>query len=288
MLSIFIMYSKDRKEALDHTLSCLKDMDLYDQCQKTLVVDGKVDVIPEGWEAIQVPRVRDKFCWAKMWDAGVGTARNENVLYLDSDRMLPKGFLRMVVEQIKQDAFVFTSKHFMLLRALPVSICKRFLDEFSDGEVLDADEFLGAVKFETRFREPHHGSGKNVMSGSTAFTRKTYYRTGGVDHWYCGHGAFADTDFHLQAAQAGCEFIDLNVPELHYPHDKLDDTKRSIDQITLQRMGLDNFIYYCHKWGLPLALAESLAARCGIIRPGRYVDGKVQELKNSPRNLPKQ
>ena len=35
------------------------------------------------------------------------------------------------------------------------------------------------------------------MSGSVAFTKKTYIRLGGVDPWYRGHGAFADTDFSL-------------------------------------------------------------------------------------------
>lgn len=279
MLSIFIMYSNDRAEALEYTLSCLRDMPLYEKCQKTLVVDTKVDRIPEDWQAVQVPRVDGKFCWGRMWDAGVFSAKHDRIVYLDSDRMLPKRFLSDVDEYLVDDMFIFTSRHFMMISDLSLSLCKKLLEQDEVEESLLSQDYIGKFKYEVRFESPCHGPAKNVMSGSTAFTKRTYIRLGGVDHWYAGHGAFADTDFHMQASVGGCEFLDLELPELHYHHNKMGDNKINLDDMTLRRMGLDNFIYYCHKWSLPLVLAESLAVRCGVMRPQRYVDKKLKEIK---------
>lgn len=283
MLSIFIMYSTDRAKALEYTLSCLRDMPLYDQCQRTLVVDGKIDRVPEDWQAVQVPRVEGKFCWGRMWDAGVCSAKNENIIYLDSDRLLPKNFLEKTQKAIKHGAFVYTSKHLMMVDEVPLDLCKKLLATRDLEEMLSRPETIGHFRYEPRHGEPFHGPSKNVMSGSVGFTKTTYNVLGGVDHWYCGHGAYADSDFHMQAAVGGCSFIDLDVPELHFPHNKLGENRTELDQKTLYRMGLDNFIYYCHKWGLPMALAEGLAVRCGVLRPSMYIDKKVKTIKASAK-----
>lgn len=277
MLSIFIMYSTDRREALEATISCLEDMPLYRESQKTLVVDGKTDLVLPDWEVVQVPRVGDKFCWGRMWDAGVCTARYEKVVYLDSDRLLTPDYLSQVANLVKDDHFLYTSHHFQMLKKLPVNTCKEFLYAMGEQGVFMNDEFMGSVKFEARHGEPIHGPGKNVMSGSTAFTKNTYFRLGGVDHWYCGHGAFADTDFHYTAAVGGCQFIDLKIPELHWPHDKKENKKALEDQ-ELWLLGLDNFLYYAAKWELPLVLAENLALRCGIKKTSSYVKKRLKDL----------
>jgi len=278
LLSIFIMYSTDRYAALQHTLACLRVMPGYEESQKTLVVDGKIDRIPEEWEAVQVPRIENKFCWGRMWDAGVCTAKHEKIIYLDSDRLLPKNYLQKVEKIVEDDVFVFTSKHFNMLSDTPVVTCQKFLNGWIE---INDREIAGKIRYEPRFQEPYHGPSKNVMSGSTAFTKKTYFRLGGVDHWYCGHGAYADSDFHMQASVGGCYFADLEIPELHYPHAKLSEDRSELDQHTLYRLGLDNFIYYCKKWNLPMALAENLAVRCGLKKPTRYIDKKVRALPNA-------
>lgn len=283
MLSIFIMYSTDRAKALDYTLSCLRDMPLYDQCQRTLVVDGKIDTIPADWQAVQVPRVGGKFCWARMWDAGVYTAQFDKIIYLDSDRLLPKGYLEQVNDKCMDDVFIYTSRHFMMTADIPLANCKKLLEAKDFEEIIRQVEYLGKLKYETRFGEPFHGPSKNVMSGSTAFTKRTYWRLGGVDHWYCGHGAYADSDFHMAAAVGGCAFVDLDLPELHFPHAKLAEDRHEMTRKELFRAGLDNFIYYCYKWGLPLALAESLANRCYLQRPQEYVRKKIKKLKEDAK-----
>ena len=284
MISIFIMYSADRRKFLDYTLSCLNDMPGYDNCQKTLVVDGRANYIPLGFNIIQVPRIKKQFSWANMWNAGVYSARYPKIIYLDADRLLPKSFIESAM-QVQDNQFLFTSKHFHMLKDMEIESCKRFLEANMRSNIFVDDEFLGCFRYEPRFKDPQFGPGKNVMSGSVAFTRKTYHKLGGVDPWYLGHGAFADTDFHYLAAKNGCEFIDLNLPEIHCHHFKLDNTGEEINEVTLRRMGLDNFIYCCQKWSLPIVLAEDLAVRCEIAQPSKYVEKKLKELKNSPRNL---
>lgn len=275
MLSIFIMYSPDRQVALERTILSLRRMNLYDQCQKTLIVDEKVNVVYSDWNVIEVPRIDGKFSWSNMWQSGVGSAQFDKVLYLDSDRLFPPRFLEMVVENTEDDTFVFTSNHFMMREEIPVEECNKILDlEISEF----VESFLRHLIYDPRYKEPVYGPGKNVMSGGTAFTRKTFYRLGGVDPYYSGHGAFADTDFHLTAKVGGCRFIDLEIPELHFPHPKLNKKGKDISEARLKRMGLDNFLYYCTKWNLPLALAEDVAHDCQIRRPAKYIEKRIKEL----------
>lgn len=253
-------------------------MKFYSECQKTLIVDGKLKNVPEDWDHVQVPRKNGKFCWGRMWDAGVLTARNESILYLDSDRLLPSNFLEKVLEKVDKDNFVYTSNHFMMSEESPLEICQELLKENNPFESL-SDRFLGFARYEPRHGLPNHQSVKNVMSGSTAFMKKTYLRLGGVDHWYCGHGAFADTDFHMTASVGGCKFVDLGSTELHFPHEKLNDKdQKAITATELQMLSLDNFIYYCQKWRLQITLAEELAKRIGVRKPNIYVKERIKQI----------
>lgn len=272
------MYSPDREKALEATIACLKDMPLYDQCQKTLVVDGRVNVCPEDWWILHVPRVYGDFCWADMWEAGVASARFDRILYLDSDRLLPPSYLELVMQKLEENTFVFTTVHFMMLDELSVSNCRNLFNTF-DNEGFVSEEFLGVARYEPRFKDPVHGPGKNVMSGSVAFMRDDYYRVGGVDPWYRGHGAYADTDFHLTAHIGGCDFVDLQVPEFHYPHPKRKKGEK-LGMMELRRLGLINYIYYCDKWNLPISLAETVAAECNLRRPVRYVQKILDDIRS--------
>lgn len=278
MISIFIMYSPDRKEALGHTIACLSDMELYDECQKTLIVDGKTNVFYEDWDQIQLPRLSNQFCWARMWNAGVFTAKHEKIVYLDSDRMLPTDYLSMVNELVEDKVFLYTSFLFNMLKTMSIEDCRALLRHESMEPLIKDPLAIGTIRYEIRHGVPFHGSGKNVMSGSVAFTKNTYQELGGVDPWYRGHGAFADTDFHMTAVVGGCRFVDLGIPELHYPHSKLDGPNVLSDS-ALWILSLDNFIYYCDKWKLPMSLAESFAVRSGIKSPVPYVRKKLKEIK---------
>ncbi len=273
------MYSPDRKSALEATVMCLQDMPGYGLCQKTLVIDGAPNVVFEDWDLVQVPRLDGQFCWSHMWEAGVASARFDKIWYLDSDRLLPKNYLERLSDMIDEGVFVFSSNHYLLLKELTVEQCKDLFAYYERGE-MTCEDFLGCARFEPRFREPVHGPGKNVMSGNTAFTKETFYQIGGVDPWYRGHGAFADTDFHFSAKVAGCEFVDLGEAEFHYPHPKRHNEQK-LGTMELRRLGLDNYIYYCHKWGLPMAMAENVAHECNLKYPAKYVEKKLREIKSS-------
>lgn len=274
MLSIFIMFSNDRQEALNYTIACLKNMDGYKDCQKTLIIDGFAKSIPEDWQIVQVPRINGKFCWAKMWDAGVFSSIHEKIIYLDSDRLLPTNYLSLVDQYLDDDIFMFTSKHFMMVEKLPLELCQEILKIEDIGEILSRNDIIGKLRYEPRSGEIIHGPGKNVMSGSTAFTKKTYMKLGGVDHWYCGHGAYADTDFQMQACNS-CLFVDTKLTELHYFHTKIENDK-ILDVDELKLLSLNNFIYYCYKWNVPHIIAENLAINSNISR--QYVKDKFKEF----------
>jgi hypothetical protein len=272
------MYSTDREEALKYTLSSLMDMPGYLEAQKTLVVDGCMEGHrPQDWGIVEVPRFDNKFSWGNMWDAGVGSAAFDIVLYLDSDRLFPPDFLNRIVKSIEKDTFLFTSQHFMILEDMSVEKCKMFLRKASIEGVLMDDDYFGKLQYDPRWPEPIHGPGKNVMSGGTAFLKETYYKAGPVDPWYCGHGAYADVDYHYQAKLAGCKFLDLRVPELHYHHDKKDDGKK-LDERSIRLKGLNNFIYYVWKWGLSTKYAENLAHNLSMLDSRDYISKKMAEL----------
>lgn len=281
MISIFIMYSGDRAKPLEYTIACLKDMEGYEDCQRTILYDNRIDWVPDGWQPLRVPRIKDQFCWASMWDAGVASAKHEIVWYLDSDRLLPSSYIKHVA-QCKDGQFVFSSRHYMMLKEMNLEQCKKFL--VSDPmEYLLGDDEAGHVRYEPRFKDMIHVPGKNAMSGNTAFTRSTYYRLGGVDRWYCGHGAFADTDFHTMAHLTNCKFVDTEKTELHYIHEKRHGD-HVLSEMELRKLTVNNYVYYCRKWGLPRTMAESLAFESGLESPEKYVAKRWKALDHAPWN----
>ncbi len=278
MISIYILYSPDREKAIRIMLSFLKEMSFFDQCQKTLVVDGKSNIILDDFEVIQLPRVTNEFNWSYAWSAGVLTAKYPIVWYLDSDRLLPKNYIQLLKNTVREDKFVFTSNHYLMESELDLETCKDFVYRTSREGMLLEDKFIGKIKFDPRYGEPINFPGKNVMSGNTAFLRSTFEKLGGVDVWYEGHGAFADTDFHIQSAVAGCQFIDLKVPELHYFHEKKNNDQK-VDDETLKKMSLDNYLYYCVKWKIPIDYPLKIASNIQIKDPLKYVRRRIKEIK---------
>lgn len=274
------MYSPDRKKAFQYTLSCLQDMKLYEFCQKILLVDGRANIRPEGWDVVTVPRVDGKFCWQSAWNKGLENSKFDKVIYLDADRILPNNFIELVLEKLEQNTFIFTSMHFMMLKDVDFLDCDRLFSCFQKGNMCD-DDFLGLFRYEERYKHPVHGPGKNVMSGSVGFMKEDYYRIGGVDPWYCGHGAYADTDFHYNAYKNGIDFIDLKIPEFHYYHNKKSNNGKNLSTMKLRRLSLYNFIYYCNKWGVSIDMVEKVANECNLKHPKSYIKKILNDIKST-------
>jgi hypothetical protein len=271
MVSIFIMFDSSRREQLMATLTFLEKMPEFQKAQKILLADDKPGFKPPGFELLVVPRTNGKFVWGNMWQAGVEASIYDNIFYIDSDRLLPPNFLTLALERLSEKTFIFTSRHFMMLKPDNdfVDLWNRVDQNFQTPVVEDV-ELTKLVKYDIRQKYPHHGPGKNVMSGSTVFKKQTFLELGGVDRFYSGHGAFADTDFHMMAFQAGCQFIDLNVTELHCYHNKDNLSRRAIEFLSL-----NNFIYYLWKWKLPHDFAYDMADNLKI-NPD-YVYKKTKE-----------
>jgi len=272
MISIFIMYSSDRKTYLKKQIEHMRNMPLYDECQKILVLDGELNVDFEELEVVPLEK-EESFNWSAAWSAGVNASKNDKILYLDSDRLLPLNYLERIEPLIEDNKIIYASNMFTLclwpgkgtvdsfLEMTPTEVRKE-LKDLKDGMIMD----------DTKFKIPVARHGKNPMSGNTAFTKKTFMESGGVDPWYSGHGAFADSDFFMQMYKEDIEFVDIeDAVELHFGHTKKDEDGKNLSEREIGILSLDNFIYYCRKWKIPKEKAVSIAKTWRISRPEKYV-----------------
>jgi hypothetical protein len=122
------------------------------------------------------------------------------------------------------------------------------------------------------------------MSGNTAFTKATYLRSGGVDPFYADHGAYADSDFHKQCYEMGMEMFNLGVLELHLYHEKVS-TLKQLTQRDVEILCLNNYIYYCSKWGIGFGRARHIAAclklsQCFVKRVRDQLDAHLSLPEN--------
>lgn len=268
-LTIFIMYSPDRKDQLEQMIRLNSRMSGWDDAQKLLLVDGTANVAPLGFDVIEVPRPSEHFNWSEMWHAGVAEADYDTLLYLDSDRVLPVSYLEQVIE-LRRDCFAFTDSLFGFSAPVSDAQVEVIIDGYdAEGVRTFLDQINGSLTpvslyYDPRYRIPLHGPGKGAMSGNTAFTKGAYHHAGRVDPWYEGHGAFADTDYHKQVWEAGVEIVDLNALELHLWHPKLSDDNLELTMRDIEILSLDNFIHHAQKWKLSYHYPEAIARYLGL------------------------
>lgn len=250
----------------------MRNMPLYDECQKILILDGEMNVDFEELEVVSLER-GEEFNWAQAWWAGVLASKNDKILYLDSDRLLPLNYLERIEPLIEDNKIVYTSNMFTLCLWPGKGTVDSFLEMTPDEvreELRDLKE--GMIVDDTKFKAPVPRHGKNPMSGNTAFTKDTFINSGGVDPWYQGHGAFADSDFFMQMYKAGAEFVDVeDAVELHFGHTKKDEGGKNLSGREIGLLSLDNFIYYCKKWSIPKQRAIEVAKSWRIENPDKYV-----------------
>lgn len=272
MISIFIMYSSDRRTYLEKQIEHMRNMSLYDECQKILVLDGELNIDFEELEVVSLNRGYD-FVWSEAWDAGVNHCKNEKILYLDSDRLLPLDYLEKIEPLIQHDHFVYTSNLFTLCLWPGKGIVDNLLQmtpEQVREELKDLKE--GMIIDDPRFKRPLPRHGKNPMSGNTAFTKTTFRQSGGIDSWYVGHGAFADSDYFMQMYKLGAEFVDVDdAVELHFGHTKKNKEGKNLTGRELGLLSLDNFIYYCKKWEISKQRVIEVARSWRVNNPEEYV-----------------
>lgn len=270
-VSVFVMYSIDRKSQFEIALECWREIEGFEECQKILLVDQlESNIYPEGFEVYTIQRPKQNFNWSAMWNAGVERSTSEICWYLDSDRIIPKDYLKKAKEKIDDGKFVFTTNLFQLRNPMAIEQIRNFRNNVTAEEIkLNYGKYLDLLFFDPRFTLPLTSSGKNPMSGNVLFTKKTYLDSGGVDSFYEGHGAFADTDFHTQCYKLGYLFEDVRDLELHLCHEKIEGKSLSFRELGI--LGLNNMVRYLRKWRMPLTQAVDAARFLHIYDPEGFI-----------------
>lgn len=265
MLTIFIIYSNDRKKQLDVTVSCLQEMAGYKHCQKVLCVDGITNVNIPDFEIANVRRANKFFNWSDAWKAGVSAARFNNLLYLDSDRVLPKNYLTQVYENLEDDKFIYSKSLIRLKEFYPLNVVKAIRDNPHQHSNLWMED--------GRLPHPPNLSvlfvGKNPMSGNTAFTRATWLKTGGIDNSFEGWG-FPDTEYYLRTWKMGMKFNTIDCVELHLQHEYGVSTSR------FQLMSLWNAFKLASKFNMKLN--QEFQSRMDHYKLTKELMGKFKNL----------
>lgn len=273
MITIFVMYSPDRVLQFEQMNRINSRMNGWSSAEKLLLVDWKDGVeLPDfpGWRTIPVPRPRTNFNWSSMWEHGVEASSNEAMLYLDSDRALPRNYLEEVISVVNDNRFVFSETLFGMNRTVDDEVIIDLLDNHDPESIrIQFDDlnrkFSDLIYYDPRYRLPLHGPGKGVMSGNTGFTRSGYRRSGGVDPWFEGHGAYADTDFQKQVWNKGFEFVPIDATEIHIWHPKFSDqSSEELTQRDIEVLSLNNFIYHARKWKLGYHYPQAIANYLGL------------------------
>jgi len=237
VFSIFILYSKDRLDELITTIFCLQEMNHYGDCQKMLVVDGETNIRPYEFEVLEVERPNEFYCWAKMWDEAIAVSEFDNILYIDSDRILPTNYLDLLIEQIDDNSILFPKRLFSLNEKVSTSKVR----EIRENPLAYSDMLIPDHRITTTGPVRR----KNPISGCTALTRSAFERSGGLDYLFEGWGC-PDLDYFHKLESMDFEFKEIDCTELHLKHDYADGV------LTFRLMNLWNGIKYCRKWGVPI------------------------------------
>ena len=241
--SILILYSTDRKKNLLQTLDFLKEMNGFDSCQVVISVDGKINFNCD-YEYVEVKRNHNFYCWKNSIEAGIEKSNNDKIIYIDSDRILPKNYFELISSKVDDKSFVFPKYLYQFLKDHDFETIKSVRDNFKENKhFVREDQRVYSNPIDAIRR-------KNPMSGCVAFTKKGYYESGGFDGSFVGWG-FPDIDFYMSAYNQKYNFIPIDCNELHLHHNYID-CNYSYSRSLVRLMGLYNGVKFCKKWNLPI------------------------------------
>lgn len=170
----------------------------------------------------------------KMCNFGVSKASHDVVALLDSDRILPTGYFKNILERIRP-GLMFS--------------CERLLGldrQYTDEEI-ESGNFSWQLEMKSRTCEIRM---KNLFSGNTTFMKDDYIRSGGMDEQFVGYG-FADNDMTLNVLSKGMEAVWEEGYELHLHHEKqtMEDNK-IVNLEQFKKTSQKNLVQYLKKWGM--------------------------------------
>jgi len=234
--SIIILYSSDRKAQLENSIKCLSESYNYDNAEKIIICDGKSNFTHPDWTVYEVNRTKNFYCWADTLNFGVKIAKNDIIIYMDSDRVLPLNFFELCCSNIESNSFVYPKKLFKIKKDCNFEELKTIRDNFENYKYLLEDDH--------RHTNPYKQiSGTNPFSGCVCFYREDFLKYGGFDDEFIGWG-YPDSDFFMKTTKSGCKFISLDINELHQKHE------RNILTYEFALHNIFNLKKYCDKWSI--------------------------------------
>lgn len=176
---------------------------------------------------------------------GVDHTESEKLIILESDRILPKGYFRTVIDQLKPGVQISTQD--MVRPQIPITdkqaeLCVEKIQLFR--QFPRAIEDLGfPVKHEWRTKENQIGM-RNMWSGNTALMKSDFNKVGRMDEAYRGYG-WADTDMTNTMERAGIASVFRPEIEIHLWH-----APATYATINDSHMFVNNGFYFCRKWNV--------------------------------------
>jgi len=234
--SIVILYSHDRKTQLQNSLECLSECKYYNNAEKIIISDGKSNFTNSEWNIFEFLRSKEFYCWADTLNFGVSTAKNKIIIYMDSDRILPKNFFELCFDKIENNSFIYPKNLYKIKKHCSFEELKTIRDNF--------DNYKNLLEADHRHNNPYKQvSGTNPFSGCVCFYRDDFINHGGFDDEFIGWG-YPDSDFFMKTTKHGCKFISLDINELHQKHD------RNVLEYEFELHNIFNLKKYCDKWSI--------------------------------------
>lgn len=235
MFSLVVLFSNDRKKQFDLCVDCWKDMPMFDQADRILLVDGVCDFDYPEWKIVNYSRSDDYYCWADAINLGIESCNTDILFYLDCDRIPDVDFFLNGLNVLRNNnAFIYT-EHLYNLKVNGIS--KKYIRKLQST----SDSFL--LTPDHRSLNPVDIGKKNPFSGCVGFSKDLYYNTPGFDSRYKGWGC-PDTDMFMSCVEAGCDFISIQGNELHLAHDY------NVDNYTHVLHNIWNINQLVSKWKL--------------------------------------
>lgn len=231
MISIFIIYSPDRKEILEKTISCLQEVKGYSNAQKILIVDGKSNIFPDNWEIYEIEK-KEYFHWKTAWDTAISVMKYDLFWYLESDRIVSKNYLELALDQFEENTIFYPKNLYSLTEDVSLQRLKRLRDYQKPSKLLIVDKRETVPKVEFK---------RNPISGNVLMSKQSYLNSGGMDERFYGWGFF-DWDYFKTTYDLGYKFIQIESIELHQKH------TYAANKYIFNNINLCNALIYANKW----------------------------------------
>lgn len=231
MFASFIVFFHTRRwENLQQTLRFLElwHLDVIQESEIVTICQDKIDfhLLTHWKNHLHLNLNLEQMHLPKMINTGVSLAKSNNLVILESDRILPKNYFKNHLIKLQEGMQITTRKMIKLTKY------------FTDCDIQN-DHFT----FINDNRVDQVG-GKNMWSGNTIITKKDFDKIGGMDEFYKGYG-WADND--MCEKTKNLQFVFGEEREIHLWHEPA--TYGTGDQ---KQMFIDNGLYFCKKWNLPL------------------------------------